>query len=665
MSQVNNLYRMRNSGEALPYKRLGYESLHDFIMETPGLELHGERNKMEVRIGDPKLFDDFCDEIAEGIPVPECSRPQPMPATFLHRVVCVFQHVGEHGIDAQGFRNTWNLLFPMERLQCKQLGYPTQPEGPSLERPLRGEDGHKEQRQVLPQAGLRRGQRLERRRGASLRPPRVPVAGAGPGRGALPVAAGQLGAGPAAAGAARRGAAWCRSAAWRHSPPRVLPGAMQLGADHPPGVTQVAGAWPGEASQQPAAHWPPGGLRMPDGFRRAPRPGDEASSSANAADRSQPPSRQVSEGSAWAEHHMRPQALPTPGGAFCRTPPRGLQLNLLQPPQHPGWVEAAGSAAGAQPHRRPPQMPPQSASRPAHGESRQTQYEAVSFASAGSLSEGRPTQYEAASFASAGSLSEGRPTQYEAAAAAETPRASPGAAAPAPHLAGVHASPALDARRGLRPPPRGPRLPGGRAVALPLQEPMQVSSAASSMYIGEDEPPPPLGVPERPRAQTGTPSPMEGSALDETVLSIPRRSAKQRGNAMFISTPGAISCPERDASTRQGRFDLGFVYQERLRTDRPCLIADLASGRVLFTNEACDRLFETLAPLPQRELNDLIFEEDRHQFSSSVLYLTIGSFSVMEPQEFRVAAAARARRATVTGEKLLDSKWWLAFDPCE
>lgn len=136
-----------------------------------------------------------------------------------------------------------------------------------------------------------------------------------------------------------------------------------------------------------------------------------------------------------------------------------------------------------------------------------------------------------------------------------------------------------------------------------------------------------------------------------------------RPNGIFLTSPGAISTDDRDASKRQGKFDMGRLYQARLRTDRHCMIVDFSDGRVLLSNELCDELFSHMTPLPEREVTDLLHEEDRMKFSSAMLYLNIGHFTVMEPQVLRVMTSGGVQPAVLSGELLVGTWWWLDFAP--
>lgn len=154
-------------------------------------------------------------------------------------------------------------------------------------------------------------------------------------------------------------------------------------------------------------------------------------------------------------------------------------------------------------------------------------------------------------------------------------------------------------------------------------------------------------------------------ATDELGNALPRKRVKQRkqikNEGFFVTAPGALSSGDRDVLKHQGKFDMASVYQAQLRTDRYCMIVDFSSGRVLFSNSLCDSLFENMTPLPQRDVADLIFEEDRLGFSACVMYLSIGKFTTMEPQQMRIVTAKGVHLAVLTGEQLVGSWWRLDF----
>lgn len=141
-----------------------------------------------------------------------------------------------------------------------------------------------------------------------------------------------------------------------------------------------------------------------------------------------------------------------------------------------------------------------------------------------------------------------------------------------------------------------------------------------------------------------------------------RASKARPGAAFYMSSPGALSTADRDATLHQGRFDMGSLYQTQLRNDRYCLIVDFSNGRIQFSNELCDSLFESSSPLPQRDITDFIHEPDRAGFSASIMYLSLGKYTIMDPQELHVNTTGGVRRALVSGEQLVGCWWWLDFD---
>lgn len=156
------------------------------------------------------------------------------------------------------------------------------------------------------------------------------------------------------------------------------------------------------------------------------------------------------------------------------------------------------------------------------------------------------------------------------------------------------------------------------------------------------------------------PMPLASLASEHRKLRRQQRSGKpQKTAGYFVSSPGAFSSEDRDASKHQGKFDMGTVYQAQLRTDRHCMVVDLANGRVLFSNNLCESLFENMAPLQQRDVADFIHEDDRVNFSACLMYLSIGKFAHMDPQEMRILTSKGVQVATLTGEQLEGYWWWL------
>jgi hypothetical protein len=133
----------------------------------------------------------------------------------------------------------------------------------------------------------------------------------------------------------------------------------------------------------------------------------------------------------------------------------------------------------------------------------------------------------------------------------------------------------------------------------------------------------------------------------------------------FVSSPGALSSGDRDASKHQGKFDMGALYQAQMDIDKYCMMVDFYNGRVLFSNTLCDNLFQTMTPLPQRDITDLIYEEDRLNFSAAFMYLSIGKFNTMDPTRLRIVTAMGVQYAMMSARQLADNLWRVDFELCE
>eukprot|EP00439_Symbiodinium_sp_Y106_P031915 s7310_g3.t2 len=124
MSQINNLFKLRNNGEPLQYKEAGYEKLHNFLTDIPGLCLVGAGNRMELKLNDRDSFERCCGQLLVGrADLPVFDQPKPVPESFQHKVIEVFRRCGSREIPAKNFRDLWNCFFPHEKLQCKDYGY--------------------------------------------------------------------------------------------------------------------------------------------------------------------------------------------------------------------------------------------------------------------------------------------------------------------------------------------------------------------------------------------------------------------------------------------------------------------------------------------------------------------------------------------------------------
>uniref|UniRef100_A0A7S4Q5M1 Uncharacterized protein n=1 Tax=Alexandrium monilatum TaxID=311494 RepID=A0A7S4Q5M1_9DINO len=218
----------------------------------------------------------------------------------------------------------------------------------------------------------------------------------------------------------------------------------------------------------------------------------------------------------------------------------------------------------------------------------------------------------------------------------------------------------------------GARVPQASDDSVPLSGPPPglIESSVSRLSEGSGVPPavpedaPPPSVPETGPLQTEESNADSVAPLTAAEHRRMRRMQKKNPSggkqaAAFFSSPGAISSVDRDASKCQGKFDMSSLYQAQLRTDQPCMIVDFSNGLVLLSNALCDSLFEHLCPLQRRDVVDLIHEDDRLNFSASIMYLSIGKFMVLEPVTMRMLTAKGEHRAVVNGEQMVGSWWWL------
>ena len=58
------------------FQEAGYEKLHNFLADVPGLSLIGAGNRMELKLGDRDAFERFSDDLLEGSEAPQALREQ-------------------------------------------------------------------------------------------------------------------------------------------------------------------------------------------------------------------------------------------------------------------------------------------------------------------------------------------------------------------------------------------------------------------------------------------------------------------------------------------------------------------------------------------------------------------------------------------------------------
>eukprot|EP00439_Symbiodinium_sp_Y106_P050735 s4242_g6.t1 len=116
----------------------------------------------------------------------------------------------------------------------------------------------------------------------------------------------------------------------------------------------------------------------------------------------------------------------------------------------------------------------------------------------------------------------------------------------------------------------------------------------------------------------------------------------------------------RSLEAKVGEFCGAFQgHLEALQNDRNCMLVHFANGRILLSNACCDRLFSPLTPLRHREVTEIVAEEDRVNFSSRIMYLSIGKYSVMQREQFKIITAKGVVPANIFGEHLMGSVWWM------
>mmetsp|Transcript_19361 Transcript_19361/g.43552 ORF Transcript_19361/g.43552 Transcript_19361/m.43552 type:complete len:1070 (+) Transcript_19361:60-3269(+) len=580
MSQINNLFKMRNQGESLQYKVAGYDKLHDFLVDIPGLALTGLGNRMEVKVGEPTVFEEFCNNILDGVELPSFEKPKPVPESFKQQVVEVFRRSNCKEIPARNFREYWNMVFPDNKLQCKDYGY----------RDVKG---------LLANVSI-----LDR------------VGG-------------------------------------KYSTKYVLKSEAEGFEGVPSGQPQVAPA----PMSAPPQQMP---LSVPLPFQQQTQP---ASLSARPT--------------GWAAPTIPPPSSPP---MVQQSPPQSLRDSLAtaqtlqgdapQSPQHIQQLlqlhQLQRQAQGQQTIPPQPQQLPQPHLPP-------------SLDSAPGLANGAPPGMSGRfeldptkpMFMSPWSSQCGfSPNSGDVASAASFVDGSlvPGGLADMGFSNDAAVSPGV--------------LGGSRNLFQSLRpiQPAAVASGPAGSLGSPGSLQNRLTVLEDGEGETFGPSmdqpvtPGQDRAADLMALTAEHKRKRKEKRAeraaahpersvlFYVSSPGALSSEDRVRDP--GRFDMGAL-QAHLRNDRHCMIVDFSTGRVLFSNQLCNGLFEPMAPLPQKDVAELILEEERHSFSTRLLYLNYGNFSIMDPQVFHIHSSSGIIAALVRGEQLAGTWWWLDFAPCE
>lgn len=638
LSQVNNLYKMRNAGEVLPYKAAGYDKLHDFVVKIPGLGLQGSGNRMQVRIIERAKFEELCECTEDDPSVPVFQKPLPVPESFQQKVIEVFRKMGTREIAAKSFRDVWNRVFPEQKLQVKEFGY----------RDVRGllanvsaidRVGGKYYSKYILKDEVPLTE-------AAAMPLTVPTTGticdvsaAGQSSGQhqesfdLPQHVPTRITSATAPASTQDPIDWCLGLGF--SAPETGNAAIKDIQQNGLGLNR-----PADCNLSAFGARLPGAAHHVDGFgsallsQPAQRPPGIWSDSAP-----EPPRQHWPETAASAKQQIPPQSQ-----SFARIPPPAV----FSSPERSGEVRMSLSGDLTTEVGRTLQdlaLQDLISSRRPSGPSNVQSPSPLAITTGGRAFD--PT--------SDPELSAGVPSTLPLGLAVSPPRnLVVGVSGGASTLNDTN----VEFPAGARPRSgsrdysdlsssvtTGLTLLGARPAPVPLDL-VDGSDDAKKFKCAELAPLAPLEDPQ---------STAVGGPGDFRKMRRARKTPK--ASMQFVSAPGAFSSEDFDASKHQGKFDMGALYQAELRNDRIALILDIYNGRVLFTNVLCDRLFENMVPLPHREAVELIFEADRIQFSASVMYLNIGKFNQMEPQRLRINSARGVLWAFLSGEQLADT-WW-------
>mmetsp|Transcript_29633 Transcript_29633/g.64469 ORF Transcript_29633/g.64469 Transcript_29633/m.64469 type:complete len:1233 (-) Transcript_29633:68-3766(-) len=635
MSQLNNLFKMRNGGDSLRYKEVGFEKLHELVLAIPGLQLHGSGNQMEIRVFDRSGLEEFCDKMLEGRAVPRCEKQIPVPESFQKQVVEVFRRAGSREIPAKDFRNLWNSFFPAERLQCKDFGF----------RDMRGLLANIP---VINKVGGKYNARYVLRNDISLAP------NGGNSSVSVPGSSGQ-------------------DASFIGGQPLKIP----MSKSPPQNI--VEGLTP-SSSHELAPQGPGWGLSMPAclSSQRQMPPGTWGPSQQAMGVRSLEGATPTS--SAATEEATNSRTLGSSVGI------RGIRSM----PQQERWETRSSELNSLQQWRTWPRggRPEGTISDEVHGlgsrglgdvrfdVDHRDDFEAHLAVDPSVVPTGEDSQRVMPPGLGAGLGALRGPDRIPVA-----PGTTPGTVWPVEEM-GADRSRYFAMRMREEPGSQMAASASGAGLLMPVQLTTGQQAGDSALApetevarrdsnAGIDS----QGVSSRTPSMLGMPqniiihrtNALEAEEEDEAEkLWRERRNqrTKNRGKGYFASSPGAFSSESRDASRHQGKFDMHTLYQARLRSDRHCVVVDFATSRVLFSSALCDSLFEQMIPLLQRDVTELIYEDDRLTFSASIIYLNLGNFSVMEPQEMRILSAGGVVPAKLFGEQLVGSWWWLDFAPC-
>ncbi|CAE7203975.1 unnamed protein product [Symbiodinium sp. CCMP2456] len=628
MSQINNLFKLRNNGEPLQYKEAGYEKLHNFLTDIPGLCLVGAGNRMELKLNDRDSFERCCGQLLVGrAHLPVFDQPKPVPESFQHKVIEVFRRCGSREIPAKNFRDLWNCFFPHEKLQCKDYGY-RDVKGLLANIPVVEKVGGKNSTKYVLKSEV---EILPNEQDSALKlegdgyhwevpQEPAPIGGAlAPQRLDLAVPLTDFGAGEVQPSVISTQKLFLAGTGLNDSAPSptqaTASDAAARGLAPPPRQGQAPGRWAASQAWNDLS-WP------------AQEPSASSTTCASVTPFFPGAAPELPQ-----PYPSLPMNVPTPAPALRPPQPLPMQQQLLdlqhsrplgQPlaqPSDPRFVAAQA------PYRQDVatdraeeliRLQQEVQTRLLQEQQRQQQLlDAMSHPAA--------THHPSAQF-----HLQGLPLPQEQ---FQQPLLQP-----QEHLGLQYFN----------------RPPGENQIApmQPSGADDEAGSVPQELNPGKITPDAGLHLDLLMRETSAvTAMQMRASRLDR-----PRKSA-----SAFVTSPATIR--QNDEETiHQSKFDVGSLYQghlEALQNDRNCMLVHFANGRILFSNACCDRLFSPLTPLRHREVTEIIAEEDRVNFSSRIMYLSIGKYSVMQREQFKIITAKGVVPANIFGEHLMGSVWWM------
>eukprot|EP00929_Paragymnodinium_shiwhaense_P029376 TRINITY_DN16842_c0_g3_i1.p1 TRINITY_DN16842_c0_g3~~TRINITY_DN16842_c0_g3_i1.p1 ORF type:complete len:1199 (+),score=294.11 TRINITY_DN16842_c0_g3_i1:79-3675(+) len=707
MSQINNLYKLRANGKALDYKKLGFERLHDFLLSIPGLAVIGFGNRMEVRIQNRDIFEDYCGQFEDEDNGAHFDKPQPIPESFKNNVLEIFRRSGSVEIPAKYFRDLWNLYFPGVRLQSKEYGY----------RDVRGLLANLS---IIEKVGGKYNTRYVLKAGISLDAPPLPPTNSNLKPQSLPLQEDN-----------RRNmkAPWTSPAPPlqedHRQKPRHQPAPQQL----PPGGIGGGGGCAGRGpwgarggghhhlASEPQ-HLPPHmGHRsgLPSRGQTGPGIGDFGDFGGGGSDRSpvgadwsrqpmdiaSPSARQsalsmLSTGAPYAPQYAEPedaafrqgfrmdQDLPF-GQSFRQEqgPSQSLfqqhqqqqqqqhqQLQQLQQLQLQKQAKGCGAKGGNMPDRDRPAMiqPPEGyLTGPVSAPAKQIGRMGLGLQEPMHASLPQPSSMLTSPALGGSSFPSDLPSDFSS-------------LPPDLVVQGGLRNMSADRFRtldgfddGVTPSPK-PNLISDRFRTndgfddLDYLNTGATSSGPRADKFRTNDPFDDTEPPSMPTSIANWMNP-HGSPAGELSAAAQRRLQRRQqrkeakagiaDSSFYLSTPAALSSEDREASTQQGKFDMSLLLQHQLPQDRCSVVCDINQGHIISFTQLCNSLFDEISPLMM--VSDLFADNDRQQAMSTLLYLSVANQIALDATQLHVNTRHGPIMVTVTGRQLLGSQWALEF----